>query len=310
VESEEPAGVEVWRGSVAAWECDQMGHMNVRFYVARAMEGLVELAARLGLPGAFHAHAEATLIVRDHHVRFLREARSGDPLVMRAGILEMEDDRVRFAQLLFHARSGELAASIQTLAVHATAREQRSFAWPKRVRDLAGSLAIAVPERGQPRSLTLDPPSGSACVAEAERMDLIPLASGAFAAKDCDVFGRVEAQHIIGRIADGVPSLAGLLGAREGPRPANIGGAVLEYRLAYAAWPRAGDRYLVRSGLVGFSDRAQHLAHWMLDPETGEPWATTEAVAVSFDLEARKIVPLDDDAKARLTQRITPGLTL
>jgi hypothetical protein len=33
-------------------------------------------------------------------------------------------------------------------------------------------------------------------------------------------------------------------------------------------------------------------------------------VAVSFDLEARKIVPLDDDAKARLTQRITPGLSI
>jgi acyl-CoA thioester hydrolase len=310
VESEEPAGVEVWRGSVAAWECDQMGHMNVRFYVARAMEGLAELAAQLGLPGVFRAHAEATLIVRDHHIRFLREARSGDPLVMRAGILAMEEDRARLLQLLFHARTGELAASFQTLALHATAREQRPFAWPERVRDAAARLAIAVPARAAPRSLTLEPPSGSASLAEAERMGLFPLASGAFGAQDCDVFGRVEAQHIIGRIADGVPGLAGLLGGREGPRPAHLGGAVLEYRLAYAAWPRAGDRYAVRSGLTGFDERAQRLVHWMLDPETGDPWATTEAVAVSLDLEARKIVPLDDAARTRLAERITPGLSL
>ena len=310
MESEEPAGVEVWRGSVAAWECDQMGHMNVRFYMAHAMEGLVELAARLGLPGAFRANAEATLVVRDHHIRFLREARAGDPLVMRAGVVAVDDEHVRILQLLFHARSGELAATFLTLAAHATARERRPFAWPQRVREAARPLMIEVPSRAEPRSLTLDPPSGAASLAEAERMDLFRLASGAFGAQDCDVFGRVEAHHIIGRIADGVPSLAGLLGGRVGPRPANLGGAVLEYRLAYADWPRAGDRYVVRSGLIGFDERAQHLAHWMLDPESGQPWATTEAVAVSLDLEARKIVPLDAEARARLAERITPGLSL
>ena len=40
-------GIEVWRGCVNTWECDEMGHLNVRFYVARAMEGLVGLAAAL-----------------------------------------------------------------------------------------------------------------------------------------------------------------------------------------------------------------------------------------------------------------------
>jgi acyl-CoA thioester hydrolase len=310
VESEEPAGVEVWRGSVAAWECDQMGHMNVRFYIARAMEGLAELTAQLGLPGAFRANAEATLVVRDHHIRFLREARPGDPLVMRAGVVAMGSEEVRILQLLFHARSGELAATFQTLAAHATARERRPFPWPQRVREAVKPLMIEIPPRAAPRSLKLDPPSEAASLPEAERMGLIRLAAGAFGAQDCDVFGRVEAQHIIGRIADGVPSLAGLLGGRQGPRPANLGGAVLEYRLAYADWPRAGDRYVVRSGLIGFDDRSQHLAHWMLDPESGQPWATTEAVAVSLDLEARKIVPLDADAKARLAERVTPGLSL
>lgn len=46
-------GVEVWRGGVNVWECDEMGHMNVRFYVTRAMQGLVGLAAELGMPEAF-----------------------------------------------------------------------------------------------------------------------------------------------------------------------------------------------------------------------------------------------------------------
>ena len=33
-------GPVVWRGGVNTWECDEMGHMNVRFYLAKAMEGL------------------------------------------------------------------------------------------------------------------------------------------------------------------------------------------------------------------------------------------------------------------------------
>jgi len=304
------AGLEVWRGSVNTWECDQMGHMNVRFYVARAMEGLVGLAAALGLPDAFQPHSESTLIVKDHHIRFLREARAGDPLFMRAGLISLDESEARFLQLLFHARSGELAASFQTVAVHATTREERPFAWSSRSRELAKALAMEIPERAAPRSLTLGPPTASACLAEAERMELISLAGGAFSSDDCDVFGRVNACHIIGRVADGVPILGAALAERGESRSPNRGGAVLEYRLAYAAWPRAGDRFVVRSGLMGFDDRAQRLAHWVLNPETGAPWATTEAVAVALDLEARKIIPLDDGTKTRLASRIVPGLSL
>jgi acyl-CoA thioester hydrolase len=302
-------GLEVWRGSVNTWECDQMGHMNVRFYVARAVEGLAGVAAALGLAGAFRTDAQATLLLRDHHIRFLREARAGAPLIMRAGIVDFGESEARILQLLIHAGSGELAASFQTVVEHVTSREGRAFNWSPAVRARATELAMEIPERAEARSLTLAQPSGRASLDEAERLNLVPIASGAFTAQDCDVFGRVNAEHIIGRVADGVPTLGASL-AGGGARPEGLGGAVLEYRLAYADWPRAGDRYEVRSGLIGFDDRAQHLAHWVLDPATGAPWATSEAVAISLDLAARKIVSLTDEAKVRLTGRVTPGLSL
>lgn len=303
-------GIEVGRGSVNTWECDQMGHLNVRFYVTRAMEGLVGLTAALGLAGAFRSQTEATLLLKDHHIRFLREARAGAPLIMRAGVIAMDETEARLLLLLFHAGSGELAASFQTVVVHATAREERPFPWPEATRERAGALMMAIPERARPRSLSLDPPSGRASLAEADRLGLVPLSAGAFGAQDCDAFGRVRPEHIIGRVADGVPNLAAALGDSGEPRPTSQGGAVLEYRLAYAAWPRAGDRFVVRSGLMAFDDRAQRLAHWVLDPETGAPWATSEATAVSLDLEARQIIPLTDEAKARLAGRVVAGLSL
>ncbi|MEO8114232.1 MAG: thioesterase family protein, partial [Phenylobacterium sp.] len=102
--------VEVWRGGVATWECDSMGHLNVAFYVAKAMEGMIGLAAELGLPHAYSPDAHATLLVRDQHIRFLREARPGTPLSMTGGVVQMGESEARLLLLLRH-QDGQLAAS-------------------------------------------------------------------------------------------------------------------------------------------------------------------------------------------------------
>ena len=87
--SDTSAGVEVWRGGVNTWECDEMGHMNVRFYVARMMEGLAELAHVAGLEHAFRPNAPSTLAPRDQHIRFIKEAHAGKPWTMTACVLEV-----------------------------------------------------------------------------------------------------------------------------------------------------------------------------------------------------------------------------
>ena len=125
--------IEVWRGSVATWECDSMGHLNVGFYMSKAMEALIGLAAELGMPQAFAPHADTSLIVREQHLRFLREARFGAQLYIEAGVLEMGEDEARVLLLMRH-HDGELAASVQMLVAHATSREGRAFPWPDRVR--------------------------------------------------------------------------------------------------------------------------------------------------------------------------------
>jgi acyl-CoA thioester hydrolase len=305
-------GLEVWRGGVNTWECDAMGHMNVRFYVARAMEGLVGLAGALGLGGAFRERANATLFVRDHHIRFLREARAGTPLHMVAGVLDIQECEARFLQLLIHSMTGDLAAVFQTVVTHATAQEERAFAWSKATRLAAEGLTIEIPEGAAPRSLDLDPSAGSAGLAEADACDLLRLGAGAIGSADCDVFGWMRPEVMVGRVSDGVPGLIAVLraGSGEAPeRPAGIGGAVVEYRIAYLARPRAGDRYVIRSGLAAVGDNTQTYIHWILDPETGRAWASAQACAISLDLAARKIVPLSPSDQARLRTRIKPGLT-
>jgi acyl-CoA thioester hydrolase len=89
-----------------------------------------------------------------------------------------------------------------------------------------------------------------------------------------------------------------------------MGGAVLEYRLLYLDWPVAGSHIEMRSGLSGVADKTQRLVHWLVDPLSGRPWCSAEAVAVNLDLDARKIVPIAPEARAALQSIIIPDLTL
>jgi acyl-CoA thioester hydrolase len=310
----EALGVEVWRGCVNTWECDEMGHMNVRFYVAKAMEGLVGLAAMLGMPHAFSPHATATLLVREQHIRFLREARPGAPLFMRGAVLEMGESEARLLLVLFHA-SGEPAASLQTVVAHVAARDDaRPFPWPRRTLALAETLTAPVPPYAAARSVTLDPVASRASGARADALGMIPISAGAFTGQDCDVFGRMRPEQFIGRVSDGIATLMAsnraLIGQTAETRPARTGGAVLEYRLIHLAWPRAGDRFVVRSGLSEVDERTQRMVHWMLDPETGAPWGVSEAVGVTLDLDARKIILVSPEARAAMGARVIAGLTL
>jgi acyl-CoA thioester hydrolase len=307
-------GVEIWRGGVNTWECDEMGHMNVRFYVTRAMEGLATLAALLGLPRAFSPGAGATLLVREQHIRFVRECHAGAALHMVGGVIEMGEAEARLLQLLIHSKSGEIAATFQTTVAHVTPGEARPFPWPGRTLERAEALKVDVPEQAAARSIVLGAVDSQASLERAEELGLIRIALGAIGLTDVDIFGRMRVEQFIGRVSDGIPSHVGafrtVVADKAPQKPGRVGGAVLEYRIVNLDWPRSGDRVEIRSGLAGVDSRTQRLVHWMLDPETGKAWGTSEAIAITFDLDARKIVPITEEAQADLAAHITPGLGL
>src|SRR5687767_2654705 len=94
------AMIEVLRSGVNTWECDQMGHLNVRHYFACANRGLAVLAMQLGLsPSQLRAQGWSLRAV-DQHVRFVRELRPGTSYSLHAGILASDRGRLQvYAEL-------------------------------------------------------------------------------------------------------------------------------------------------------------------------------------------------------------------
>jgi acyl-CoA thioester hydrolase len=274
-----------------------MGHMNVRFYVAHAMEALAGLAEGLGMPRAFAPRSASTLAVREHHMRFLKEARAGDGLHMTVGVLEMAETEAGALQLMIHSASGEPAAVFHTRLVHVRAADAQPFPWPRAGWERAGAMKVKLPQGLAPRSLTPGRKLSAASLDRAEKLGMTRYGAGLFGPEDCDVFGRVRADQIMGRLADGSAHEVAAVRRAIGE---DVGVAVVEYRLSYLDWPGAGDRYVIRSGLGQAEPRRLLFENWVLDPASGRPWAAAEVVLIPFDLAARKALTLAGDALAAL----------
>lgn len=137
---------------------------------------------------------------------------------------------------------------------------------------------------------------------------------GAVDASGCDPFGRMLPQTFVGAIADGVRnSITPLrrLAERHSDRPGpHFGSAALEFRIVNSGWPRTGDGCEIRAGLAKADARTQSLINWMLDPFTGRSFGAMRVIAICFDLDTRKLIPIRPAALAELDGWVVPTLAL
>ena len=306
--------IPLWRGSANTWDCDEMGHMNVRVYVEKAMEGLGRFASAIAMPHAYHQNAPSTLIPAEQHIRFIREVHAGRPLRMTGCVLEWDATSVLLYQDIRH-NDGRPAAAFRTRLIHAEARTGKPFGWSRKSRAALDALIGSPPEDTQPRGLDIEAAplsAGDAVMSVVDRVGAPEIGSGLVPPPHCDVNGRMLASWFMGRISDCVPNL--LYDWREQVAAAaggvKMGAAVMEYRLIYRKWPRAGDRYVIHSSLASVAEKTHSLVHWILDPDTGEAWLTSEAVALTFNLETRKVIPTPPAQIAALEQLAPRGLKL
>ncbi len=300
--------IELYRGSINTWECDEMGHMNVRFYVAKMMEGLGELAHVVGLGHAFGKNAQSTLRPRDQHIRFIKEAHAGAPFTMTGCVLDVTDTSVLVYQQITHA-SGEPCASFRTWVDHIDVDSGAAFNWTASTRAQLEALKDEPPAVTAPRSLDMSMPTrASATMADADAVGAPVIGRGIVLPQHLDLTGAMMPEFFIGRVSDSISHL--LRPWREKVREAalargetlRMGGAVLEYRIVYRRWPRAGDRMVIRSGSGFRKEKVHSFIHWLIDPDTGLAWCTSEAVAVSLNLDTRKIIPSSPELMELLSE--------
>lgn len=300
--------IEVVRSSVQTWECDQMGHMNVQFYVAKADEGLAAVAAALGLSARAQGSDRAALIPREHHIRFHRELRPGAPYAMTAGVLAAKSEGLIVYQEMANVATNTIAATFVARAEWADAAVRGGLPLPVIAVAKAGALGVDLPEHGKPRGLDMGPPRRAPSLKEADAMGLMTTLRGTVQPDHCDALGYMLTRHYMGRVSDAIPNLIAQTRG-EDRSSGTTGGAALEYRFVYRTPAREGDLLVVKSGLKSVSAKTYVWCHWLFDGESGDCFATAEAVAIAMDLATRKAIEIPPAMRAQLESLVIPGIS-
>jgi len=299
----------LYQGSVNTWECDDGGHLNVRFHFERAFTGLAHMARALELPRAFTESAGSTLIAQDVHVRFLKEARPGAPLQMHGGVIEFgETDATLCLDMRHH--DGAPGTAFTFKVRHVETRGLRSFPWSARSRAAAKRLKAKLPDHAKPRSIDRDKAPAQASREAAIELGAMRIGGALVQPDQCDALGRLRGEHLPGRISDSAPNLLAPYRQAAADNGASPAGAVVEARVVFRKFPRAGELIEVHSGIVEVGDKTLRLVHWVIDPESGAAWASMEAVALTFDTKTRKALQPSAAARERVAKLVVAGMSV
>jgi acyl-CoA thioester hydrolase len=274
--ADNPSFVETYRGVVAPWECDVMGHLTIAFYFDRFADAAFALVDQLAPAAAPPAAVwQSTAIL----ARFQQELRAGDGLFIRSGVIDRVEDGIRVGHELVNAGTGEIA----TLIEHTLAPRDLPY----------GALAEQRRVLGEAITAWVSPSFADAVPAiRTERM--INTCRDRVKAWEVDERGELSLSGVVHRFAHACLHLFAAIGAtpvymqRE-----RRGFSTFEMRLLVdAALPGAGDGIAVRSGLVAVGNSSLRMLHELYLARNGDPIAHCYQSGVHFDLEARRSAPM------------------
>lgn len=291
----------IHRSNVNAWDCDENGHLNVRYYISKNYQGLTHLLAELGLPPSRLAELELRPRLVTQHVRYQREARVSAPLVGTGQFVDVTGQRLVVYSELRNSMDDELYTTFNS-EIEFRGLDGGCVAPPIGAECAAG----VVPAYGAVRSLAAAA-KPELSVAQARAAGYVETGRGTVMANECDRAGRLEAYQYAGRIADGIPNLMSTL-----QTPAEfalrargeLGGAVIESRAEYFDELRAGERFVLLSGLRSFTAKTMHLSHLLFSLETDALAFASQGIGVALDLRSRRAVPFADDRQALMRDRL------
>jgi len=295
-------------------EIDGLGHMNVRFYVARASTANFKLLSSLGVT----AEDGQSLKRTDTYNRFHREQFAGTRLGVFGGLTSIEGQTGLSGYYEIRNLDDDHLAASFIVTTNLVDRATESIVpITKLSPDRLAEAHVAIAAHGQPRSLKLTPPK------QVTLEEMEPLISdeskpgnmngrreGLVLAEDCDDTGRLK---------EDVDPMFVMFRPQPGEDLKNMGPpiqrdaqgrrysfAMMEIRNISWHLPRLGDTILSMSADITFGDKWRHTRRWIFAKESGLLLGISDHAAVCMDLDARKAIPIPADIRESMERLSLP----
>ena len=301
--------IKTWVGECSSWECDDLGHLNMRHYMTKTAQARQMFFIKLGLADAFSEDSVSSVRVSNFHIKYQSEARPGAPLRIETGILTLKKNTAQLCHMMFHF-DGRIAASIVETVSHVSLLTGKSFAWPKRLQKAAKAYTIKAPAPSKPRGISYDTVSKAPNEKQLRKLGMKPFGMGVFQRQEVGIQGHITTQAYLGRVTETVASVTSGWPELHHKEALALGnsGALLEARGFLHKRAAAGAAYHMYSGVVHVDQYTRTLIHHLVDVQTGKNLFSMQAVGCLFNLKTRKLMKATPEQIARVNQEITPGL--
>lgn len=109
---------------------DDMGHMNVSWYVHLFDRATWALLTSLGFSRDYIEQTHSGAFAAEQHIKYLSELRLGDRLEVRSRLLSVSARRIHFMHFMSHVPSGKLAARLESIGVHVDLKARKATRFP------------------------------------------------------------------------------------------------------------------------------------------------------------------------------------
>ena len=138
---------------------DHNGHLNMAYYHVVFDRSIDEFFAMLGLGPTYLKTRNGSTMTAECHVRYLREVKLTDSMVVTAWLLAADDKRLHTFEEMRHSTEGWLAATSENMTLHIDMSKRRVAPFPpdigERVRSVAAAHARAPQPQGVGRRITM-----------------------------------------------------------------------------------------------------------------------------------------------------------
>ncbi len=124
---------ETARGTVHAWQCDHMGHANLRAYGEFFEQALWHVFHRIGLTPSMLRGDAIRMAGVQQSINYRKELLPGDLVLVTSQLIEFRERSLKMRHEMQHVETGEVCATCELTAVCIDARTRKPCQFPPEI---------------------------------------------------------------------------------------------------------------------------------------------------------------------------------
>ena len=131
---------ETARGTVHAWQCDHMGHANLRAYGEFFEQALWHVFHRIGITPSILRGETIRMAGVQQSINYRKELLPGDLVLVKSQLIEFRERSLKMRHEMQHLETGEVCATCELTAVCIDAKTRKPREFPPEISSRAKEI--------------------------------------------------------------------------------------------------------------------------------------------------------------------------